>query len=59
VPTEIPFGDLQRDGLALADRMCAQCHAIGPIGASAHNIAPATSIAALIWIGSPGSYAKA
>jgi mono/diheme cytochrome c family protein len=27
--------ELQRDGLALAERMCAQCHAIGPIGASA------------------------
>jgi mono/diheme cytochrome c family protein len=32
---------LQRDGLALADRMCAQCHAIGPIGANAHIVAPA------------------
>jgi mono/diheme cytochrome c family protein len=35
------FGELQRDGLALAERMCAQCHAIGRIGASAHGAAPA------------------
>jgi hypothetical protein len=35
------FGELQRDRLALADRMCAQCHAIGPIGASDHSVAPA------------------
>jgi cytochrome c len=38
---EDAFGPLQRDGLALAERMCAQCHAIGPIGASAHSSAPA------------------
>lgn len=35
------LGELQRDGLALAERMCAQCHAIGSIGASAHSSAPA------------------
>jgi cytochrome c len=32
---------LERDGLALAERMCAQCHAIGKSGASAHSGAPA------------------
>jgi mono/diheme cytochrome c family protein len=32
---------LQRDGHALAERMCAQCHAIGRLGASAHSAAPA------------------
>jgi cytochrome c len=31
---------LQRDGLALAERMCAQCHAIGKTGTSAHSAAP-------------------
>ena len=30
-----------RDGFALAERMCAQCHAIGKSGASAHSAAPA------------------
>jgi cytochrome c len=34
-------GALERDGLALAERMCAQCHAIGRSGASAHSAAPA------------------
>jgi cytochrome c len=32
---------LERDGLALAERMCAQCHAIGKSGASTHSAAPA------------------
>ena len=35
------LGALQRDGLALAERMCAQCHAVGKTGASAHIGAPA------------------
>lgn len=34
-------GALERDGLALAERMCAQCHAIGRTGTSAHSAAPA------------------
>jgi mono/diheme cytochrome c family protein len=34
-------GALERDGLALAERMCAQCHAIGKSGASTHSAAPA------------------
>jgi cytochrome c len=33
-------GALQRDGLALAERMCAQCHAIGKTGTSPHSAAP-------------------
>lgn len=38
---ENPPGALERDGLALAKRMCAQCHAIGKSGPSAHSAAPA------------------
>jgi len=38
---EDALGPLQRDGLALAERMCAQCHAVGRLGASAHSGAPA------------------
>ncbi len=34
-------GALERDGLALAERMCAQCHAIGRRGTSTHSAAPA------------------
>ena len=34
-------GALERDGLALAERMCAPCHAIGKTGTSAHIGAPA------------------
>jgi len=34
-------GPLVRDGFALAERMCAQCHAIGKTGASTHSAAPA------------------
>ena len=34
-------GALEGDGLALAERMCAQCHAIGTSGASPHSAAPA------------------
>jgi mono/diheme cytochrome c family protein len=30
-----------RDGLALAERMCAPCHAIGKSGSSPHSAAPA------------------
>jgi cytochrome c len=33
-------GALQRDGLALVERMCAQCHAIGKTGISPHGAAP-------------------
>jgi cytochrome c len=32
---------LERDGLALAERMCAQCHAVGALGTSPHSAAPA------------------
>jgi mono/diheme cytochrome c family protein len=32
---------LERQGVALADRMCAPCHAIGKTGASPHAGAPA------------------
>ena len=39
-PEETAPGALQRDGLALAERMCAQCHAIGKTGTSAHSAAP-------------------
>jgi cytochrome c len=38
---ENPPGPLERDGLALADRMCGQCHAIGKSGPSTHSAAPA------------------
>jgi cytochrome c len=38
---ENPPGALERDGLALAERMCAQCHAIGKSGTSPHSAAPA------------------
>src|SRR5262245_8176269 len=33
-------GDLERRGLALAERMCSQCHAIGSRGESRHAGAP-------------------
>jgi cytochrome c len=33
--------ELQRQGMALAERMCAACHAIGKAGASPHPPAPA------------------
>jgi cytochrome c len=36
-----PPGSLERDGLELAERMCAACHAVGKTGASAHSAAPA------------------
>jgi cytochrome c len=36
---EIRPGALERDGLALAQRMCAPCHAIGKSGASTHSAA--------------------
>jgi cytochrome c len=32
---------LERDGRALAERMCAPCHAIGKSGSSPHSAAPA------------------
>ena len=32
--------ELEREGLALAERMCAPCHAIGKTGASPHAPAP-------------------
>lgn len=32
---------LERQGRALAERMCARCHAIGKSGASPHSAAPA------------------
>jgi cytochrome c len=32
---------LQQQGRALAERMCAQCHAIGTSGSSPHRAAPA------------------
>jgi cytochrome c len=38
---ENPPGALERDGLALAERMCAQCHAVGKSGTSTHSAAPA------------------
>jgi cytochrome c len=41
VANEPEVGALERDGLALAERMCAQCHAIGKSGTSAHTGAPA------------------
>jgi len=34
------LGALERDGLALAERMCAQCHAVGRTGTSPHSAAP-------------------
>jgi len=34
-------GALERQGRALAERMCARCHATGNSGPSAHNAAPA------------------
>lgn len=34
-------GLLQQHGRALAERMCAQCHAIGASGSSPHRAAPA------------------
>jgi mono/diheme cytochrome c family protein len=34
-------GELERRGLALAERMCSQCHAIGRRGESPHADAPA------------------
>jgi cytochrome c len=34
------LGALERDGLALAERMCAQCHAVGKTGTSPHSAAP-------------------
>jgi cytochrome c len=33
--------ELEREGMALAERMCAGCHAIGKTGASPHPPAPA------------------
>jgi len=33
-------GTLDRHGRALAERMCARCHAIGEDGASPHSAAP-------------------
>jgi len=33
--------ELERQGVALAERMCASCHAIGKTGASPHAGAPA------------------
>jgi cytochrome c len=33
--------DLEREGMALAERMCSACHAIGKTGASPHAPAPA------------------
>ncbi len=34
-------GELERHGRALAERMCARCHAIGRTGSSPHEGAPA------------------
>ncbi len=33
-------GALERQGRALAERMCAQCHAVGESGTSPHSAAP-------------------
>jgi len=33
--------ELEREGMALAERMCGSCHAIGKTGASPHPPAPA------------------
>jgi len=33
-------GDLEQRGLALAERMCSQCHAVGRRGESPHAVAP-------------------
>jgi hypothetical protein len=41
LPKEDALGPLQLDDLALAERVCALCHSIGLICASAHNGAPA------------------
>ena len=40
-PEESGPGARERDGLVLAERMCAQCHAIAKSGVSAHSAAPA------------------